>query len=96
MKRAWLGALFCAIVAATRLPAADFWTTDFLQWSDKEVAKMLTDSPWAAEESVRPRGSGGPPSGLAALAQMETFTIAWRSARPVMPGPLRERPSPQR
>jgi hypothetical protein len=65
------------------LLAADFWTTDFLGWSDKDVAKMLNDSPWAAEFTFRPRGIGGPSSGLAALNQMEVFTVVWRSARPV-------------
>jgi hypothetical protein len=83
MKRVCLSAMLCALFAAASLPAADFWTTDFLQWSDKEVAKMLADSPWAAEFTVSPRGLGGAPSGLAALSRMETFTVVWRSARPV-------------
>jgi len=83
MRRAFVSALFCALFAAPSLPAADFWTTNFLQWSDKDVAKMLNDSPWATEFTFRPRGIGGPPSGLAALAQIDVFTVVWRSARPV-------------
>lgn len=78
-----LGATLCAVLFTASLVAADFWTTDFLAWSDKDVAKMLTDSPWAAEFTFRPPGIGGPSSGLAALNQMEVFTVVWRSARPV-------------
>ena len=53
---------------------ADFWTTkDFLQWSEKEVNKMLTNSPWARTVSISMgggirgggmgRGRGGPGAG---------------------------------
>ncbi len=35
-------------LAGVALAAADFWEEkDFTAWSDKEVEKMLTDSPWA-------------------------------------------------
>ena len=49
-----------AFGAATLL-AADFWQkSKFQDWSDKEVNKMLTDSPWAKAVSMRlPGGSGG-------------------------------------
>lgn len=92
MRRTVVCGLCCALIAAASLPAADFWTKDFLQWSDKEIAKMLTDSPWAAQVTVVPRGQGGAPSALAALNRMESFTIVWRSASPVKkaiarPGP---------
>ena len=40
--------------------AADFWTTkDFLQWSEKEVNKMLSNSPWARTVSITMGGGGG-------------------------------------
>ena len=40
--------------------AADFWITkDFLQWSEKEVTKMLTNSPWARTVSISMGGGGG-------------------------------------
>ena len=46
MLGAWL------IVCAAPL-AADFWDeTDFTAWSDKEVEKMLTDSPWAKKVRI--------------------------------------------
>ena len=39
--------------------AADFWTTKpFTDWNDKEVNKILTDSPWSAKVTV----GGGPPA----------------------------------
>ncbi len=64
------------LVTSAALLAADFWTEkDFTTWSDKEVEKMLTDSPWAKEATivmggltagrdfpvrVDPNGLGGP------------------------------------
>jgi hypothetical protein len=40
--------------------AADFWTTKpFTEWNEKEVAKILTDSPWTDKVSV---SSGAGPS----------------------------------
>ncbi len=48
--------------------AADFWTTKpFTQWSEKEVQKMLTNSPWTGKVSIStgvaafsgPAGRGG-------------------------------------
>ena len=48
-------------LAGVALAAADFWEEkDFTAWSDKEVEKMLTDSPWA-------KGAG---SSSAALRKM--------------------------
>lgn len=38
--------------------AADFWTTDFHTWTDKDVLKMLGESPWASEFSQRLPGMG--------------------------------------
>jgi hypothetical protein len=43
--------------------AADFWTTKpFTDWNDKEVQKVLTDSPWAGKVTI---SSGGPPAAVA-------------------------------
>lgn len=48
--------------------AADFWTTKpFTQWSEKEVQKILTDSPWTGRTTISggvaafsgPAGGGG-------------------------------------
>ncbi|MBX9600769.1 MAG: hypothetical protein K2X35_07190 [Bryobacteraceae bacterium] len=44
------------------LLAADFWTTKpFTEWSDKEIAKIVSDSPWARRVSI---SMGLPPSGM--------------------------------
>jgi hypothetical protein len=37
------------VVASAALAAADFWESKpFLEWSDRQAEKLLTDSPWAA------------------------------------------------
>ena len=49
------------VLSGVALLAADFWEEkDFTTWSDKEVEKMLTDSPWAKRVAV---SIGGPGSG---------------------------------
>lgn len=48
--------LFAALfVFAFCLMAADFWAKPYTEWSDKELQKMITNSPWA-----RPFSVGGP------------------------------------
>jgi len=40
--------------------AADFWTTKpFTDWNDKEIQKVLTDSPWVGKITVSTPGGGG-------------------------------------
>ena len=39
--------------------AADFWQKPFMEWSDKDVSKMMTNSPWAKSNSVSMGGPGG-------------------------------------
>lgn len=47
---ATLGAWLCACTAVV---AADFWEDkDFTAWSEQEVRRMLTDSPWSREVTV--------------------------------------------
>lgn len=41
------------LAACTALSAADFWTVkDYRKWSDKEVARMLNDSPWSQHTTL--------------------------------------------
>lgn len=48
--------LLCALCAW----AADFWQKPPDQWTDKEVQKMMTNSPWAREFTISiPPGGGG-------------------------------------
>jgi hypothetical protein len=47
------------------LVAADFWQKPYMQWSDKDATKMMTNSPWAKSASVSmggPGGGGAPPA----------------------------------
>jgi len=43
------------------LLAADFWTKPFTDWSDKDIQKMMSNSPWAKAESV-PMAGPTPPA----------------------------------
>jgi hypothetical protein len=54
------------ILFAFCLTAADFWKKPYTEWSDKDVTKLMTDSPWAKSASVTmsfPGGGGAPPGG---------------------------------
>ncbi len=46
------------------LAAANFWQKPYTEWSDKDMAKMMMDSPWAKSASVSMGGpgGGGPPA----------------------------------
>lgn len=54
MKR-HLSAMFIALgLSVAPANGGDFWQTkDFLSWSEKEVRKMLKDSPWARSCQIR-------------------------------------------
>ena len=45
------------------LVAADFWQKPYTQWSDKDAAKMMTNSPWAKSaarlSAIRPNTGSG-------------------------------------
>ena len=50
MKLKLAGTLAGWLIACVPLMAIDFWEAkDFTAWSDKEVRKMLSDSPWSRE-----------------------------------------------
>ena len=47
------------VVACAALAAADFWDEkDFTAWSETDVEKMLTDSPWSRKIAIALRGPG--------------------------------------
>ena len=53
MRKCVVGLVFMFVFAAAGSLAADFWQkTKFTEWSDKDVQKMMTDSPWAKSFSV--------------------------------------------
>jgi len=41
------------------LMAADFWQKPYTDWADKDLQKMITNSPWAHSASVAMGGPGG-------------------------------------
>jgi hypothetical protein len=58
-KRSFFVCLLLAL-GVTALLAADFWKTKkFTEWNDKEVQKMLNDSPWAHQYALPMQGGGG-------------------------------------
>ncbi len=73
MTNRWLTVILAAGLLATALAAAPFWTTKpYTQWTEKEVEKLLGNSPWVRSADVSidfsnmPRGGpgGGGPSGV--------------------------------
>jgi len=53
MRHALTGTFGVWLLAGAALLAADFWEEkDFTTWSDGEVRKMLTDSPWAKRVNI--------------------------------------------
>lgn len=53
MRGKLTGTLGVWLLACAALAAADFWEEkEFTQWSDREVQKMLTDSPWAKRVNI--------------------------------------------
>jgi hypothetical protein len=78
---------------ATALLAADYWQNKpFIDWSDKkEVAKMLTASPWSGQVPLSMSGGGGgggrggEGGGMGGGGGMpsRSVTVRWVSALPV-------------
>lgn len=61
MNRQLITMMIGGALAATALLAADFWTKkpDFKTWNEKDVKKMLTNSPWAKAINVTLPGRAG-------------------------------------
>jgi hypothetical protein len=97
MQRKLAGILGVWLLASVALAAVDFWEEkEFTTWSDKEVVKMLTNSPWAKKVTVllgglNPESPGGfsggavPECGGAQFQGIRRFdaTLAWSSALPL-------------
>lgn len=53
MRRKLAGTLGVWVLACAALVAADFWEDEeFTSWSDRDVQKMLTDSPWSKQVNI--------------------------------------------
>ena len=105
MLRNLAGTVGVWLLAGVALVAADFWEEkDFMTWSDKEVEKMLTDSPWAKQ--VRIIVGGGLTEGQAPAfipgeipgcggeqfdrIQRTKVTITWSTAMPIRQASVRK------
>ncbi len=69
MSKILLRSIAIASLSAAALCAANFWESkSYTEWSDKEVEKLLTNSPWSQKVSVSMggggRGGGGGGGGL--------------------------------
>jgi hypothetical protein len=86
------------VLMGSTVRTADFWIEKpFLEWSNGDVEKMTTASPWAATVTValppgKPTptadasgrgGRGGGDEGFGPLPTRIRVTISWRSALPV-------------
>lgn len=70
------------------LTAADFWTKPYTSWTDQEVQKMITDSPWAERMQVETGGRGAisnaEDKGGAIIGNLTTpVVLLWQTALPV-------------
>ena len=53
MRRKVTGIIGLWLVSCALVMAADFWEEkEFTAWSDKDVEKMLSDSPWAKKVNI--------------------------------------------
>lgn len=107
MRRRILTCVCAWTIAIAIVNATDFWETKpFLDWSDKEVEKLLNDSPWAAiiavplpntgpvpsiESSGGGRGGGeGRGESFGPGPRRVKITISWRSAIPLKQAVVRQ------
>ena len=78
-----VGATALFVLACSVGLSADFWETrPFTDWSDKELQKLTSDSPWSRKVTVV-LDTRGRPGGLASTPSTLTLTISWRSALPM-------------
>src|ERR1700722_698636 len=99
MIKASVFASLALAAGATAVLAAEFWQSKpYTDWSDKEVARILTDSPWSRQvpldmNAMRANGGGGGGMGGGGRGrgggggrggtQQRSITIRWVSALPV-------------
>ena len=68
MKNRSITICIMAVLGVTTLLSADFWQKKkFSEWNEKEVAKVLSDSPWARKVSAKAPGDSGGRGGRAGM-----------------------------
>jgi len=83
-----VSALF--LVGLSALPAAEFWESKtYYEWTNKECAKLLTDSPWAWELKIQATGNLGS-SDATGGQQFVSYLIQLRSALPIRQAIVRQ------
>lgn len=106
MRRLLTITLGAWLIAGAALSAADFWEEQpFMAWSDKDVQKMLSDSPWAQQvriaigslsEDALPTAAqpSGPPEECGGEQfggiQRHRLSVVWTSALPVKQALVRQ------
>ncbi len=81
--RKFIGVIAFILLIAAALFAKDFWESPFDQWDQKDVIKMLTDSPWGMSNTIT-SASLSKSSGRS--GESETyykFTVRFFSAMPI-------------
>jgi hypothetical protein len=103
-RRAAVSIAVCLAVSVAS--AAEFWETKpFLEWSDKEAERILTDSPWTGIVAIPlpntgpvasdgggggGRGGGGGGEGFGPGPRRVRVTVSWRSALPMKQAMVRQ------
>lgn len=65
MKRKVAAAMLCGLWLACAAFAANFWQKKkYTEWTDEDIRKLMSDSPWAKTVTVALKGFGGPPAVL--------------------------------
>ena len=60
MKKVALGVAAISLLALTPTWAGKFWEDgDFLEWTEKDVLKMLNKSPWSRQVTISVQAAGG-------------------------------------
>lgn len=87
MHRFILSVAACALLTVA-VSAADVWETPkpFIEWSDKELEKVMTDSPWAGKGSLTHARAG---AGFGPVPDWKLI-VAVRSALPMKQAIVRE------
>ncbi len=103
VTRRFMATSIVCVLACAVLAAADFWEEkEFTAWSDRDVEKMMTDSPWAKrltvrfprpprESSGRGRGGFGAAAGFGGGSPQSRLIVQWRSGLPIRQAMVRGR-----